>query len=269
MALKDIAVHVDDSARCEVRLDLALALAQKNGASLRAIFAQSDPNVPGVIKDWPTEYFKEARDRVEALVKDKAAKAGVNARFTVIPSGEHAYIVKQLTNAAACADLIVMGQHDPEKGYGLLPIDLVEQVILHAGRPALVIPYAGRFSDVGQRPLIAWNAGREAARALNDGLMIMAGAQNARLVVIAGRRGGYGEGEMVEHLSYHGVTADVERLVADDIGVMDLLLSRAADTGAELLVMGAHGGFGFPNFNRGGGTRYILQHMTVPVLLSH
>lgn len=269
MGLKDIAVHVDDSPRCEVRLDIAVALARKHGAKLRGIFAQSDPNVPGVIKDWPTEYFKEARARVEALFNDKAAKAGVSASFTAVPSGEHAYIVKQVSTSASYADLIILGQHDPEKSHGLLPVDLVEQVILHAGRPALVIPYAGQFPEIGQRPMIAWNAGREAARALNDALPLIDGAKQTRLVVVDGRRGGYGEAEVVEHLQCHGLSTDVERLVAEDIGVMDLLLSRVADTASDLLVMGAHGGYGFPNLNRGGGTRYILHHMTVPVLMSH
>jgi len=50
---------------------------------------------------------------------------------------------------------------------------------------------------------------------------------------------------------------------------MDMLLNRVADLGCDLLVMGAYGNYGFPYLNRGGGTRHILQHMTVPVLLSH
>jgi hypothetical protein len=33
--------------------------------------------------------------------------------------------------------------------------------------------------------------------------------------------------------------------------------------------MGAHGQIGFPFVSRGGGTRYIMQHMTVPVLMSN
>ena len=33
--------------------------------------------------------------------------------------------------------------------------------------------------------------------------------------------------------------------------------------------MGAHGHYGFPYLHRGGSTREILGHMTVPVLMSH
>jgi len=50
---------------------------------------------------------------------------------------------------------------------------------------------------------------------------------------------------------------------------MDALLNRAADHGADLLVIGAFGGGGYPLFSRGSGSRYMLKHMTLPVLFSH
>jgi len=65
-----------------------------------------------------------------------------------------------------------------------------------------------------------------------------------------------------------GVAAKPEVLVVEDFGIMDLLLNRVSDRSADLLVMGAHGQLGFPFVSRGAGTRYILQHMTVPVLMS-
>jgi nucleotide-binding universal stress UspA family protein len=73
---------------------------------------------------------------------------------------------------------------------------------------------------------------------------------------------------VVRHLADHGITAKPEVLVVEDFGIMDLLLNRVSDRSADLLVMGAHGQIGFPFVSRGAGTRYILQHMTVPVLMS-
>ena len=40
-----------------------------------------------------------------------------------------------------------------------------------AGRPVLVVPYAGNFETVGKRILMAWT--REANRALNDALPLL------------------------------------------------------------------------------------------------
>ncbi|MEE8202540.1 MAG: universal stress protein, partial [Alphaproteobacteria bacterium] len=49
----------------------------------------------------------------------------------------------------------------------------------------------------------------------------------------------------------------------------DLLLSAASDFGADLLVMGAYGHSRIRELVLGGATRYILQHMTIPVPMSH
>jgi nucleotide-binding universal stress UspA family protein len=54
-----------------------------------------------------------------------------------------------------------------------------------------------------------------------------------------------------------------------DIGVGDVLLSSAADAGADLIVMGAYGHSRVREMVLGGATRHLLQHMTVPVLMSH
>ena len=43
----------------------------------------------------------------------------------------------------------------------------------------------------------------------------------------------------------------------------------AGDVGADLLVMGAYGHARLREMVLGGATRHILQHMTVPVLMSH
>lgn len=40
---------------------------------------------------------------------------------------------------------------------------MTEQLILNAGRPVLVVPYAGDFPKLADHVMVAWNAGREAA----------------------------------------------------------------------------------------------------------
>ncbi len=49
----------------------------------------------------------------------------------------------------------------------------------------------------------------------------------------------------------------------------EALLSRAADSGADLMVMGGYGHSRLREFVLGGVTRSILHSMTVPVLMSH
>jgi nucleotide-binding universal stress UspA family protein len=47
------------------------------------------------------------------------------------------------------------------------------------------------------------------------------------------------------------------------------MLSRASDTGADLVVMGGYGHSRLRELVLGGATRSMLEAMTVPVLMSH
>ena len=144
---------------------------------------------------------------------------------------------------ARYADLAVLGQADPDNPP--LGAGVVEAVLLGSGRPALVVPFIGAES-VGQRVLVAWNATREAARALNDAMPLLAQAEKVTVLSVNPERGIGGEGDLPAadialHLARHGVKAEAAHTTAEDVSVGDILLSRAADLGADLIVMGGYG----------------------------
>jgi nucleotide-binding universal stress UspA family protein len=70
-------------------------------------------------------------------------------------------------------------------------------------------------------------------------------------------------------LRRHEVDAIVRRIAAPDIAAGELLLSQAADFGADLIVMGAYSRPRITELIWGGVTRVMLSSMTVPVLMSH
>ena len=70
-------------------------------------------------------------------------------------------------------------------------------------------------------------------------------------------------------LSRHGVKVAVQRDVAPDTDVGNVILSRAADHGADLMVMGVYGHSRLREMVLGGVSRTVLSSMTVPVLMSH
>ena len=70
-------------------------------------------------------------------------------------------------------------------------------------------------------------------------------------------------------LARHGVKCEAATAYGDHLVVGDTLLSGLADDGTDLLVMGAYGHSRLSEFVFGGATRHILEHMTVPVLMSH
>jgi nucleotide-binding universal stress UspA family protein len=74
---------------------------------------------------------------------------------------------------------------------------------------------------------------------------------------------------MGQHLARHGLTVEVKRTDGGGIDVADALLSHAADSGADFIVMGGYGHSRLREFVLGGVTHSILRSLTVPALLSH
>ena len=61
--------------------------------------------------------------------------------------------------------------------------------VMTSGRPVLAIPFAGDSPTIGERVLVAWNASREAARAVNDALPLLTGAKQVTVLAINPQRG--------------------------------------------------------------------------------
>jgi hypothetical protein len=102
-----------------------------------------------------------------------------------------------------------------------VPSELAEQVVLHSGRPVLIVPYSGRFRTVDRRVMIAWNWGREASRALNDAIPLLQAAEQVTLVAInVEERGkaplGTAFARIRRHLEAHGIRIEVDRIMVED-----------------------------------------------------
>jgi nucleotide-binding universal stress UspA family protein len=145
---------------------------------------------------------------------------------------------------------------------------------LATGRPVLVVPYAFERRPAGRHVMIAWNASREAARAVNDALPLLRRASHVHVVALSPVRSATAHGEepgadIALYLARHGVKVTVSRDDAPEVDTGNLLLSRAFDLSADLIVMGAWGHSRLREFVLGGVTRTLLESMTVPVLMSH
>lgn len=269
MALANILVHLDRSPRTAVRLALAVKLAARDGARLTGLFAeQLAAHRVGVVASWPPAEYVAAVAEVRAAFEAATAALGDKAVFVDINRGSEQEILSRATDIARAFDLVILGQ--AEEG-GRAPADLPEQIILESGRPVLMVPYAGNYDDLGHRPLFAWHRSRGAARALHDALPLVAPGADA-LVVEAGRPGDATDefAELVVGaLAAHRVGARFQTVVVEEIKLMDTLLNQAADHSADLMAIGAFDHAGFAFFGRGSGTRYILRHMTLPVLFAH
>lgn len=294
--LRRLLVHINDSPRSIDTLRLAAGLARAHGAALHALYAVNmgapgaflSPEASSIAMGLVLEAEQTRRDTARARVQAEAAALGVPLTLAV-PEGDATDL---LLRASRTADLLVLPQHDPAQPDGV-GAGLAGRLLVGAGCPLLVVPYITRPAPdapaCGQRVLLAWSGKRESARALRDALPLLQCAQSVELLQF--EQGAADEpgtdtdplAEVTAHLARHGVAATgtvrpssartvLERMQlgwTPDAPVAEALLSHAADTGADLIVMG---GYGHPRaweLALGGVTRTMLQSMTVPVLLSH
>ena len=126
-----------------------------------------------------------------------------------------------------------------------------------------------------ERVLVAWKESRESARAVADALPFLEARARGRRRVDLGAAATracakrWPTQDIAAWLARHGIAADVRHEVAEDIDAGQLILSRAADFGADLIVMGAYSRPRLSEIVLGGVTRLMLESMTVPVLMSH
>ena len=272
MSIKDILVHVDDGKPVEARLRAAANLAARYGAHLTGLYVAMPPTLPGYVAvEIPIEIIeiqagraKETQARAERQFHHALETARVEGDWRA----EEGDPSECLTRQARYHDLVVLGQQEDPPLYP----DMPDLVVLSAGRPVLVIPYVGRYDQIGERVMVAWDGSRTAARALNDALPILGRAGNVGVIGVGPGQGDRDPGrgdDICRYLARHGVKAEAGQAYAEDISVADMLLSRAADGGADLFVMGAYGHARWRELVLGGVTRHMLAHMTLPIFMSH
>jgi len=277
MQYQDIIVHIDDGEAMPGRLSMALALAERFGAHLTGIYVDPGlalptlidvPISPGLVEALEDEH-RERCERAEQQFKKSLEASTVSGTWR-LAQGE---LANTLSRHARYADLVILGQEgadDQKVVVGGLP----DSVVLGCGRPALLVPYVGATTPPGKHVIVAWNGSREAARAVNDALPFLVAADAVDVMCVNPARSEEDDADLPGadlclHLARHGVKAEAQELVASDLDVGDLLLSRAADRGADLIVMGAYGHARWREVVLGGVTRQLLDQMTVPVFMSH
>jgi nucleotide-binding universal stress UspA family protein len=286
MAFKDILVHLDNDARCETRLALAIGLARQYGAHLAGTYvidipppelfygATSTPymGIPPVqMIEMMHEGAIAAAAPVEAAFRDRLQREAVEGEWRLVEGNLPATVALH----ACYADLTIVGQSNPQEpsDYRYRDGTLVATVMT-SGRPVLAVPFVGDFLTLGERVLVAWNASREAARAVNDALPLLVQAKLVTILAVNPRLGIGGHGDVPAadialHLARHGVKAEAAHTVGGDIPDGQALLSYAADSSADLIVAGAYGHSRAREMVFGGVTRTLLREMTVPVFFSH
>jgi nucleotide-binding universal stress UspA family protein len=279
MSYKSIVVQLDMSARAHPRLEYAVRLARQFGAHLTGVFSAFTPDPRSLyVMAGAADYYEthrqirqERHGALERIFHAELLRADVTGQW--IDHQESAS--EAIPRYARYADLVVAGQDDPDDPESFIADHFPETLVMSAGRPVLFIPYTGVFPTLGANIMVAWNGSRESARAVHDALPLLQQAENVTVVRLdehkdEPRDSRIPGADIALMLARHGVKAEVAAL--DGVGNLppgDVLLSRASDLGADLVVMGAYGHSRWQELVMGGATRSMLESMTVPVLMSH
>jgi len=274
--IKDLVVNL--SITRDVAGPYAISIAEAFGAHLSAVAFSYEPVIPptimgsipaSLIEAQRAENDKAASD-AQAKFDADAARAGVSFDSRILTASLPGS-ADRFGTIARRFDLAVVGQGEPGILAGAQEL-VAESTLFSSGRPVVIVPYIQKAGLKLDRVMVCWDASRNAARAIADAMPLLARAKAIEVVIVASERAKSDEmpgADIGQHLARHGLKVEVKRIVATDTDIASTILSHAADSSADFIVMGGYGHSRLREFILGGATRGILSAMTVPVLMSH
>ncbi|MGI9406352.1 MAG: universal stress protein, partial [Hyphomicrobiaceae bacterium] len=283
MAYKTILAYLPDPRLASTVLDVAVPLAENHGAHLIGLHAKAFVEPYGVYgtiaAEIPPSVYRERQEDIDqraASVREifdaANTRSGMGIEWRQAESIRSGFS-RAIAQHGVTADLIVTGVANLDKTFDPW-INTPVNVVMEAGRPVLMVPEVGQFKTVGRRATIAWNETREAARAAFDAIPLLTSAESVKILSIdtgslrRWTKPTPGEG-LALCLARHDIKCDVEHVTVQNVGVGEEILGRADYDGADLLVMGCFGHNRLREYVFGGVTKYVMTHMSVPVLMSH
>lgn len=275
MTFTTIMVQLDVDSPAGPRLSFAQDIAGKFEADLIAVVAvEARASVPPdenglVTRELLRQRRREIEDRLRVLKEEFLALVGNNDRASW--RAELDDPTRALALHARAADLVVTGAPaEAAAGDFHRTVD-AGALILAAGRPVLFAADDLR-SLQGERIVVAWKDARESRRAVADAMPFLARAKEVTVAAIAeGDRPAVREGaaDVVRFLMKHGVRASSQILEPDGAKTAEILMAKAEEIGADVIVAGGYGHSRLLEWAFGGVTRSMLSAGSFHRLLSN
>lgn len=278
--MRDILVYSDSFKRWGAGIEYAARLASAFDAHLTGIWICASPTASIPALEEP-ELLAELLDATLDLEKEAfASAASFEAHVLKLGQRKASWqvaegAVPEALGLAGCwHDLLVVERADRVTWGSLSAVGSI--VLGTGGLPCIVVPAdAPVRNPLLDTVAIAWNGSTEALRAVHAALPLLRRAR--RVVILHGeQRPPVGTAawqprfDLTGYLLRHDVGVESRMITGaseEDVGTA--LLRAAGEAGAGLLVMGAYGHTRFREWVLGGVTRYVLEHLELPVLLRH
>src|SRR5262245_23042467 len=281
MSWKDILVIVSEAEADEPALALGEALAKQcSSRHWAAAFLTPLPDEPlayepTVVAGVWAELLGRARQEADAERKKVEKRLRQSSKDIDLRNAEA--LSRDLGSVAAVharyADVAIMAR--PVEGAGAeLREEIIEGVLFHSGRPARIAPPGWKGTGLGKRVVIAWDASREATRALSEADDVLEFAEAVTVITVDAKPKMFGHGDqpganIAAHLSRRGLPAEVRNVDSMGRSASVAIMDEAKALDADLVVMGGYAHSRLRELVFGGATRELLRTATVPLLMAH
>jgi nucleotide-binding universal stress UspA family protein len=215
------------------------------------------------------EAAEQQRKAVEAAFRLSAEQAEIAHEWRTGTAAD--YLLSTHAGAITrAAELVIFAGSAEEAATGRHQI---EELVFSSGRPVLAVPAGWQGPRLGEKVVVAWDGGREAARAVFDAMPLLVNSKLVRIVSIEGfaadpvRQFSRGD-DIAATLSRQGVPVESHTFKSSRRSVKEELLTQAMDIGADMLVMGCYGHSRVREMILGGVSRDMLQGVPYPLLMS-
>jgi nucleotide-binding universal stress UspA family protein len=118
--------------------------------------------------------------------------------------------------------------------------------------------------------LVGWNDSPESSRAITEAIPLLKKAKEVKIVSTESYTTGNHSNinDLVAYLALHEIEATIE-LIKTTFIPGEALLNSAKAGDYDMIVAGAYGRKGLKEMMLGGSAAYLLEHTTIPTLVSH
>ena len=269
-----VALNIDGGNEAVAQTAVDLAVRQHLQLSAIAVIdpsaiapAEAVPLGATAFKERHDDVLKtQAHERAQQELDGFAQRCGAGG-VTCEMALREGRLDEEIALAVQGADLLVIG-HGAEGAGGRDDVSRLDDMLRSSARPSLIVP-----SPAGEvrRVVVAYDGSLQSARALYDfalsGLWQDCPVAVLSLATVSSRAAETAE-RATGYLRTHGYAAEAHPMIAKYEEAKHIL-EFVRESGAGILVMGAHGKPHWRTFVVGTVTRSLLQATPVPVFVSH
>ncbi len=276
---KRILVHVQRTKDWSPHLDVAFQLGKRFGASVQGLIGFVEAAALRAYFSDGSDILAEERKHNLAIMEERRARflaEGAKLGVKTAIEGIEWDVAGALSLAARFFDLVVVGQRQTHTEAEDQGFDIAGECLRASGRPVLMVPDQGEFSEIGRRILIAWNGSRESALALQaatpflpeaEAIFLAEAAMPSKFEKVAALHCLDIRGLLLDH--GFGQTLELMPEKIADTHAGDELIRLATERGCDLIVMGSYGRSWLRDWVLGSATSAVLGKSPIPVLTQH